>query len=289
MVTTKTCEVCERTFETRIDNAKRCKTCNDRRKRKAESKVTINREQIDAWICRIALPENRFSLWGTGLHADNPCLRAIFKGRDLGLADWQGRLDVYVNQDPHSTPGNKREPQMPKFGRVRLMQVEKAIGETSKLEGKPDIVYPASYKYIAIDYFDNAYGGDIDGTLILVTSRSKYTLKGFGRQYSAGIDTHETIFATTMTARCRSGRISGEQVIAIVSEGQPLYHIHREDNREDVTVYVSEIGREYAPGEETEVEVAQRKQDTPEAGGYPDGMAAAWRLADARDYRDAAE
>jgi hypothetical protein len=239
MVTTKTCEVCERTFETRIDNAKRCKTCNDRRKRKAESKVTINREQIDAWICRIALPENRFSLWGTGLHGDHPGLRAIFKGRDLGLAD-------------------KREPQMPKFGRVRLMQVEKAIGETSKLEGKPDIVYPASYKYIAIDYFDNAYGGDIDGTLILVTSRSKYTLKGFGRQYSAGIDTHETIFATTMTARCRSGRISGEQVIAIVSEGQPLYHIHREDNREDVTVYVSEIGREYAPGEETEVEVAQR-------------------------------
>lgn len=240
MMINKTCILCEKPFVTRFENSLRCPECNDKRKNHDAHNVAVSRNCVESWICKIALPESKFEIFETDRH-DNPSLRAIFRGKDGGYVDWCGRLDVYVSGE-----GKTETPTLPNFGRVRLMEVEKMGNPKKKVEGKPDLNYDKKYQYLAIDPFrEELPENNIDGTLIYRKAHSKYTIKGYGRQYSAHFITDECLWFFMMSCRVRSGRASVDSLLAIVGTENPLIRVFSENGHDEKVCWKSAKEEEY--------------------------------------------
>lgn len=230
MMSNKECTVCRKAFLTLLENQKRCQTCIDVAKKHTESNVTLSRRCVAAYVCQNKLPAEKFTKFSGGDHWDFAALRAIFRGRDGGEVAWQGRIDVYINS-----------PAFPAFVRVRVMEVTKQAGITiPAVAGRetemPEILFPASYQYLALDPLSESEAEYNDGRLVYVFARSKTTLKGLGRQYKESLE-GQGIWRYDMSCSCRSGRICVRSSIAIVNAQWPLTLIHREDGHSEETIY----------------------------------------------------
>lgn len=252
MLYQKVCGICEESFVSRFENAKRCPGCCDRKKGNEANQITTERKMIDSWICKISLPSSHFHAFTTGKHRENLCLRAIYKGKDPYVA-WSGRLDVFISHEG----GNREEPpEFPVYGKVRLMEVTKSAGNVDERErnGKKlrPIQYSPVYQYLAIDPLQ-AEPKPVDGELIYKTAASKTTLKGLGRQYAAWFDSSHCLFAFQMECHMRSGRASVSKVIAIVNSQHPLFFGFRENGTEEITTFCSDKETDIPVLEEMEI------------------------------------
>ena len=91
------------------------------------------------------------------------------------------------------------------------------------------IEYPSDYTYLSLDRCGHEVEeADVVGDLVRVEAHSKYTLKGLGRQYSAGYNADYCLWCVTMGGSCRTGRINTEIIVAVVNAQNPLILWHRE-------------------------------------------------------------
>lgn len=235
------CINCQKNFETRIEGQKRCPQCIDEKKEKADFQKTVSRKCVKNWICKIELPREKFQTYNTGNSATPHAKRAIFRGKDGGQIAWNKRMDVFLSTE-HLFGVNDDEKAydfFPSVGRVRLMEVEKKVGNTIKYEdtGK-EISFSEKRQYLAIDLLDeNEHKDEIEGNLIYEICTTKYTLKGLGRQYSARYDQSQCLWSYQMACSCRSGRIFVYTILAIVNEKNPLIMNFTENGETETTYY----------------------------------------------------
>lgn len=67
-----------------------------------------------------------------------------------------------------------------------------------------------------------------DRVLLYMEAFSKTTLKGFGRQYAAGLSLNAAEAAWELSGGCRSGRYSTQAALVICAPGAPISKWHRE-------------------------------------------------------------
>lgn len=243
----RTCLLCQKKFQTRIENQIKCPQCIDAKKGKAEFQQTVIRKCLDSWILHIQLSREKFQVYDTGNNHTALAKRAIYRGKDGGEVSWHGRMDVFIATE-HLIGSQKEEDYdfFPSVGRVRLMEVEKKVGNSIKYEdtGK-ELSFPEKRQYLAIDTLENISEEDIDGILIYHQCTSKYTLKGLGRQYSAQFHSEECVWSYEMSCSCRSGRINVHSVLAIVNKKNPLIKVFKENGAIETTYFPIEAEKWY--------------------------------------------
>ncbi len=181
---------------------KSCPHCNDLRQKKNAKKTVIRRECLEEWDrVSIVLPADWFFEFQAESF-DRGCRRAVVKGSIGQGKSWHGRIDIYDfrwNQEG--------------LGHVRLMEVEHEYAE-----GKD---YLPEYQYLSIDPVD---GGTFDEhapdyALIFANVHYKTTLKGFGRQFTAGLETCNAVWAYRLSSQAKkTGRFGNEMCVAIVDD-----------------------------------------------------------------------
>lgn len=200
----------------------KCPTCCDRSKHHPAARVVVRREMIEEWDrVRIAIPTDFFTAFHSRDYGDRPCRRASLRGNMGQGVSWDGRIDLY---DFRYHPEH--------LGRVRLMEVEHEAGEERIERRKSEsgeileekIAYSPVYRYLSIDPLDGPVYDEHSARAAMVFARVEYktTLKGFGRQYYAGIDADRAIWSMRMSSQARSGRFGTEMVLAIVDDEHPI-------------------------------------------------------------------
>lgn len=242
----KTCVKCCKTFETRIESQKFCQQCIDDKKCKQDFQKTTERKCLATYIVKNFLPKKCFQIHETGNRKSAPALRAIFKGKDGGEVSWQGRMDVFVSTEFYKNKLDSEESLWnlyPTIARMRIMEVTKQSGNKIKYEdtGK-ERSFSQTRTYIVLEPLDETQFSeeDLDGELIYVQARSKYTLKGLGRQYSSFFRSDDCVWSYSMSCSCRSGRVSVESILAVVNKENPLVKVSREDGNETLIYFPAE-------------------------------------------------
>jgi len=221
---TQICLTCGATFEwsPQFYQAKglqipplRCPTCADQAQHKDPHHVALERECLLEFACcdvSQALSILPFADIGTDGHHTQPYRRAIIKGSQHGKS-WSGRIDVF---DQRSIPVNT-------LARVRIMRTRHQAGATLtgvKVEGPCFPWYSKStYQYQAPDTWEYVVLDDTQGNtptcrLILVSAIQKWN-----RDDSIS---GNPLWSTTAHGSSRSGRHSGQTVLAVVDKDHPL-------------------------------------------------------------------
>jgi len=209
---------------------KKCPKCIDERQKRPATAVVKDRKLLHEFpAVAIKLPTEFFAQFKTPHSKDMPCLRGIFKGNDLDEGHrWSGRLDIYVLAT-----------QVPAVARVRVMEVEHQQGQkrTERVKdveravpgvslshpGQPkisiEVQYPAAYRYVVLEPTDS----EPTAALVMPSVYRKTTLKGFGRQFSASLNTSEALWAIELSAEARNtGRFGTYGTIAVVDDIHPV-------------------------------------------------------------------
>lgn len=225
---------------------KTCPACKDREQYRAA--VVLNRRELFAAVVKLGQ-----SVMDLLRHAevfqpsprDIPAWRLIVKGRSFG-ADWQGRIDVYLHVDPKALSVGQlvRLAHMESRSKVWVKRWQRGTLEHGTIsgyrrcgpkdEGAEEREEVTQYVTI-LPAPDSAEPG---GTLVWAQAYSKTTLKGFGRQYAARLE-GSPLWQMSVYGAARSGRFHTDARLAIVEEGNPLIHVHREGGEEERTPVLS--------------------------------------------------
>ncbi|OGF82440.1 hypothetical protein A3B18_03810 [Candidatus Giovannonibacteria bacterium RIFCSPLOWO2_01_FULL_46_13] len=204
---------------------KKCPSCCDKKQERPPEATVINRQCLqDFPAVRVCLPENLFAPF-KAQNDDRPCLRAVIKGSSLGRgASWSGRLDIYCLAE-----------KLPSVARVRVMEVTHVSGQR-RMErhkdaegavpgvslshpGQPtrtvEVEYSPTYTYLVLE----PTGEEPLAALIFTSVNYKTTLKGFGRQWYASLDTSAALWVRELSSSARSGRFGAYGAVAVVDEG----------------------------------------------------------------------
>jgi hypothetical protein len=197
---------------------KKCPKCLDISQGRPETARVEKREQLQVWSpVRIELPAEKFGKFQSK-ETDRATLRAVFKGSDGQGISWDGRMDVYC-------PAEK----LPEIAEVRLMRVthskghvrEERHGEVMGEKTLRTVEYSPEYEYLVILPVDDEEV-KAEMKLVYVSASYKTTLKGFGRQYYASLDTESAIWAHKMSSSARSGRFGSRMALALVDKDHPV-------------------------------------------------------------------
>jgi hypothetical protein len=219
---------------------KRCPMCNDERQHRPA--VVLERREL--WGATVRLGETAACLfqhaevWRAS-ERDIPGWRLTLRGKMFG-ADWSGRIDVYFQVDPKSLrPGQVVSlSHMESRSRVWVQKWTKQTMEHGEVSGyarcKPTDEganeREEAGQYVTI--LPAPEGVEPVGTLVWAQAYSKVTLKGFGRQYAARLE-GTPLWQMSVKGAARSGRFNTDARLAVVEEGNPLIHVHREDGEEE--------------------------------------------------------
>lgn len=243
------CEDCKNIFVwyegERLDDAKRCPACQDKYQQRpsiVEKRICL--QEFDG-VEIMSLPAS----WEgkeAHTHTDFPYWSICVKGSRFGRS-WSGRIDIFA----------KRGFKVGEIVKVRVMKsthlvkkrrfqaghiqkspydppthtVERTLDiNSSETEGVTEGI--ETRQYLVLEETDATPSGD---KLVWETAHTKTTIKGYGRQYHADLDTRMVIFVMTCKGGYRSGRANTTGVLAIVSEIHPLIHTFKEGEEEKTT------------------------------------------------------
>jgi hypothetical protein len=194
---------------------KRCPTCLD--KRQGRPTVALERKQLQEWK-GVEVKRFPFALlpFQSSIH-DLPIKRCNIKGDAGQGVSWNGRLDVYSYLPDDNIIGKIIDIRLMEITRNRKVSEKNEHGEEVKrlIEGEKQ-------QYLVFEPSEEQPSGM---KLVWLRADYKTTLKGFGRQYNAKVDTENSIWAYQVSSACRSGRFGTYMAIAIVAPGNPAREI----------------------------------------------------------------
>ena len=204
---------------------KRCPICTD--KKQARPSIVQKRELLNFYdgIEIVSLPTKWVHVPPEG-ERDDSFFKIVVKGSQYG-ADWNGRIDIFASEPfengdvvsiremevQHQIKMKKRERQTMKYG---VVEVEDELPITSTENDVENIV--RSRRYLRFERSEELPTAH----LVYAIAYTKTTIKGFGRQFWASVNTDTCIGSWKISGGVRSGRAHTTGVIAIVSNEHPL-------------------------------------------------------------------
>lgn len=200
-----------------------CPRCNDERQRR--STVVQARECL--WeMCGVrivALPGNWKEFRPS--EKDEPAFRISLKGEVFGAA-WDGRIEIHAPQAftggdvvvvrhmkvAHKTKVVTSSRPTMEHGTI---EVQREVGLRSEEAGAEEVVLEREYISLEPAFVAPK------ACLVWTSVHSKYTFKGFGRQYSASIS-GTPLHSWRVSGGVRSGRAYSVGVLAVVDTEHPL-------------------------------------------------------------------
>lgn len=229
----------------------RCPTCAD----KAQKRPSIIQERTElARFERVEIKSlpGAWVMGESGVESDYPCYKITKRGADFGQS-WLGRIDIFADA-PYDI-GNivnvrvmeaKHLVKKWRFTAGHIMKspfdepkhlVERTLDINDEKAPEAETTEEVERReYIVLEGIAEAV--EAQYSLVWATAYSKTTLKGYGRQYHASLDTSTTIWHTSCQGGVRSGRAGSEGVLAVVDKEHPLISTFSEGGEKLVT-YIS--------------------------------------------------
>lgn len=219
---------------------KRCPKCLDEN----QGRPQIALERRELWAANVKIGESAASLLRHAVpfqtqEGDRPSWRLVVKGQMFG-AEWSGRINVYLHLEPNAIAADQivSFSHMEVKAKVWMKHWERPTMEYGVVDGYRRCLpgdegaeeREETTQYVSI--LPTASREPVVGTLVWAQAYTKTTLKGFGRQYWAHLE-GSPLWQLGVTGGARSGRFHTDARLAVVEEGNPLIHVHRENGRED--------------------------------------------------------
>lgn len=231
------CEGCQNVFVWHSnwrfpDLPKKCPTCTD--KEQERPSIVQERQELGKWegVKITSLPGD-WSEIETNVHTDYTGFSIVKKGKDFGIS-WSGRIDIFAKEPfaigdivnirlmtvSHLVKKKQYERSTMKHGTI---VIERNIDMTEDTEGEDNIVERNEGREYLV--FEKPQSSEVSARLVWHTAGWKYTLKGYGRQWSSSIQ-GTPLVQWRITGNCRSGRYGTTGVLAIVDEEHPIFYIN---------------------------------------------------------------
>lgn len=216
------CGTCGKKFNSIRERDFICPACIDEMQKRPT--VCVERKELNTYTAFLD-----FDIVWTRVEnnpGDKPSWKYTLKGSEFG-ASWQGRIDIFAPEPiQRGAVVHIYEMEVTHRTEPRKLRENSEYDFRQEYEKEESGKMLFTRKYLRLEKTDMTESGNVFGRF---EAHSKYTLKGYGKQFSEKIY-GEPVAVWEVSGGSRNGRFSTVCWFAIISEESPVYIEHTENN-----------------------------------------------------------